>query len=83
MTPGEYLTRVRLLRFTDAARASNRSCAELAAEAGYSSYHNLSDALSRGTGLTPGQVRSLTDEQLADVRAKLAISRLTQGSVQR
>jgi hypothetical protein len=33
----------------------------------------LSDALSRDTGLTPAQVRSLTDEQLVDVRAKLAI----------
>jgi AraC-like DNA-binding protein len=74
MTPGEYLTRVRLLWFTDAVRASHRSCAELAARAGYSSYHNLSDALRALTGLAPGQVRSLTHEQLICVRAKLAIA---------
>lgn len=73
MTPGEYLTRVRLLWFTDAA-GSPRSCAELAADAGYRSYHNLSDALWRHTGLTPGQVRSLSDAQLLDVRAKLAVA---------
>lgn len=73
MTPGEYLTRVRLLRFFDAARASNRSCAELAADAGYSSYHNLSDSLWSLTRVTPARVRSLSDEQLVDLRAKLDI----------
>ena len=73
MTPGEYLTRVRLLWFTDAARASSQSCAELAAYAGYSSYHNLSDALRSHTDVTPGQLKSLSDAQLLDVRAKLAV----------
>jgi AraC-like DNA-binding protein len=73
MTPGEYLTRVRLLWFTDAARGSNRSCTELAADAGWSSYHNFSDPLWSFTGLTPGQVRSLTDGQLVALRAKLAV----------
>ncbi|MGB2712862.1 MAG: AraC family transcriptional regulator [Vicinamibacterales bacterium] len=74
MTPGEYVARLRLLWFTDAAPGSTRSCAELAADAGYSSYHNLSDALWSHTGLTPGQVRSLSDAQLLDVRAKLALA---------
>jgi AraC-like DNA-binding protein len=74
MTLGDYLTRARMLWFTDAAPGSDRSCAELAADAGYSSYHNFSDALWRHTGLTPGQVRSLSEAQLPDVRATLAIS---------
>jgi AraC-like DNA-binding protein len=73
ITPGEYRTRVRLWWFTDAARESKRSCAELAAGAGYSSYHNLSDALRSHTHVTPGQLRSLSDARLLDVRAKLAI----------
>jgi transcriptional regulator GlxA family with amidase domain len=65
---------VRLFWFTDTARESKRSCAELAAEAGYSSYHNLSDALWRHTGLTPGQVRSSSNAQLLDLRVALGIS---------
>lgn len=73
MPPGEYLTRVRLLWFTDAARGSSSSCGELAMDAGYSSYHNLSDALWSHTDLTPGQVRGLSEAEFLDVRAKLAV----------
>lgn len=73
MSCGEYLTRVRLLWFIDALRASTSSSADIAADAGYSSYHNLSEALQRRTGSTPGHIRGLNHDRLREIRRRLAL----------
>lgn len=73
MRIGEHTTRLKLSWFVEAVRSSSRSCTELGLEAGYRSYHNLSGALERRTGLTPGQLRTLDAAGLLDVRKKLAL----------
>ena len=69
MSRGEYLTRVRLRWFIEAIRQTDASASQAAEDAGYSSYHNLLDALRSRTGLTPGQLRRLTDDQACEVVA--------------
>lgn len=76
MTCGEYLTRVRLRWFVEQARAPQSRTGQLASDAGYASYHNLSDALIRRTGIKPGEVRSLSDDQAVELlRRPLSLSR--------
>jgi hypothetical protein len=41
-----------------------------ARDAGYASYHNLSDALKRRTGLRPGAARGLSDDQVSALARK-------------
>jgi AraC-like DNA-binding protein len=73
MPIGEFSTRLKLGWFVEAVRSSRRSCTELAVEAGYGSYHNLSGALKHRTRLTPEQLRTLDAEALLDVHRKLAL----------
>jgi AraC-like DNA-binding protein len=64
---GEYVTRVRLRWFIDEVRKPSPNAGRLAEEAGYNRYHNLLDALRRTTGLTPGEVRQLVDNDVRDL----------------
>ena len=51
MSPGEYLTRVRLRRFVDDMRKPGANAGRLAEQVGYTSYHNLLEAFRGRTGL--------------------------------
>jgi AraC-like DNA-binding protein len=76
ITCGEYLTRVRLRWFLEHARAPRARTGQLASEAGYSSYHNLSDALIRRTNLRPSAIRELNNDQIVELlRRPLSLSR--------
>lgn len=77
MTCGEYLTRVRLRWFVEQARDPHSRAGQLASDAGYASYHNLSDALIRRTGFKPSAVRNLSDDQTVELlRRPLSLLRL-------
>jgi AraC-like DNA-binding protein len=68
ISAGEYLTRVRLRWFVEEIRKPGAtSASRLAERAGYSSYHNLLQALRRRTGLLPTQVRHLTPDQAREL----------------
>jgi AraC-like DNA-binding protein len=69
MSCGEYLTRFRLAWFTTALRGPGSRASQLAEEAGYSRYHNLCDALRRRTGLTPHEIRGLTDDEFLNLQS--------------
>jgi AraC-like DNA-binding protein len=75
ITCGEYLTRVRLRWFVEQARATCAKTGQLAVEAGYATYHNLSDALMRRTGLRPSAVKALSEQQAVELlRTQLSLS---------
>ena len=74
MSPGEYLTRLRLRRFVDEMRKPGATAGQLAERVGYSSYHNLLEAFRGRTGLRPSDVRALSDNdvrELVDVKLSL------------
>jgi AraC-like DNA-binding protein len=74
MSPGEYVTRVRLGRFVDEMRKPRANAGRLAEEIGYSSYHNLLEAFRRRTGFRPSDVGGLSDNDVRDlVHVKLAL----------
>jgi AraC-like DNA-binding protein len=60
MSCGEYLMRVKLREFVNRLRDSDASASQVAVQAGFSRYHNLTEALRLRTGRTPGDVRRLT-----------------------
>jgi AraC-like DNA-binding protein len=77
MSCGEYLTRTRLRWFIEQLRASDSPTGDLASESGYTSYHNVADALRRRTALRPGEIRGLTNDQAdAVLRDKLELNRV-------
>lgn len=61
------MTRLRLRAFIDEVRRPAASAVRAAEDVGYASYHNLVEALRRRTGLSPTQVRALTQDALCDV----------------
>jgi AraC-like DNA-binding protein len=81
MTCGEYQARVRLRWFLERARAVTCPTERLAFDAGYATYHNLSDSLKRRTGLRPSAVRTLNEDQaLALTRKQLSLRQVNSAS---
>ena len=75
MSPGEYLTRLRLRRFVDEMRKPGAMLADLRNTSVNTSYHNLLEAFRGRTGFRPSHVqRALSDNdvrELVDVKLSL------------
>ena len=83
MSPGEYLTRLRLRRFVDEMRKPGANAGRLAEQIGYTSYHNLLEAFRGRTGFRPSDVRGLSDNgvrELVDVKLALLEKSQREGS---
>ena len=73
LSPRAYRRRWQALRGIDLLRGTTWDIESVAREVGYRSAKNFYHALRLETGLTPGQIRALSDPDAAQLRESLAL----------